>query len=192
MRPAACHIEGHLELADELLGPLEDVVSELDSESAAGTVAGLRDIGVWNLDWVEAAHWFAEAARSHAEPTELVPAGGQLALADARTLARYWLTGSEISEPWRWLRAESITVLVWHGAVSTALALDRLGYHDLAERLIRWARSSDPGGVMDRFVRILRLADLDIEPGESDDELEALIDEVLIISDELDRHPGLV
>jgi len=45
---------------------------------------------------------------------------------------------------------------------------------------------------MDRFLRILRLADLDIEAGDSDDDLETLIDEVLIIADELDRHPGLV
>ena len=60
-------MSGHIELADELLGPLEMVVAELDSESAAGTVAELRGhIGVWNLDWVEAAHWFAEAAQSHA------------------------------------------------------------------------------------------------------------------------------
>ncbi|HZY07669.1 MAG TPA: hypothetical protein VFE69_07990, partial [Ilumatobacteraceae bacterium] len=146
-----------------------------------------------NLDWVEAAHWFAIAAQSHAHDR---PNWFKLAVSwhslTARTLAGYWLTGSEISDPWRWLRAESITVLVWHGAVSTALALDRLGYHDLAERLIRWARCSDPGGVMDRFLRILRLADLDIEPGDSDDDLETLIDEVLIIADELDRHPGLV
>jgi predicted ATPase/class 3 adenylate cyclase len=187
-------MSGHLELADELLGPLEEIVAELDSESAAGTVAELRGhIGVWNLDWVEAAHWFAIAAQSHAHDR---PNWFKLAVSwhslTARTLAGYWLTGSEISDPWRWLRAESITVLVWHGAVSTALALDRLGYHDLAERLIRWARCSDPGGVMDRFLRILRLADLDIEPGDSDDDLETLIDEVLIIADELDRHPGLV
>jgi len=45
---------------------------------------------------------------------------------------------------------------------------------------------------MDRFLRLLRIADLDLEPGESDDDLEALIDEVLAIADELDRHPGLV
>jgi hypothetical protein len=45
---------------------------------------------------------------------------------------------------------------------------------------------------MDRFLRILRIADLDIEHRDCYDELEGLIDEVLAIADELDRHPGLV
>ena len=59
---------------------------------------------------------------------------------------------------------------------------------DLAERLIVWGRCSDPGGVMDRFVRILRIADLDIDT-RGRRRPEGLIDEVLAIAEI--RHPGL-
>ena len=46
------------------------------------------------------------------------------------------IRGADLREPWRWFRSESITVLGWHGAVSTAVALDRLGHRDLAERFV--------------------------------------------------------
>lgn len=101
------------------------------------------------------------------------------------------ITGAELRDPWRWFRSELFNVLVWHGAVSSAVALDRLGHRDLAERFVRWARAADPGGVMVRFTRTLTAAGLDIDPtdpADPADELNTLIDAVLAIADDLDRR----
>jgi hypothetical protein len=79
-------------------------------------------------------------------------------------------------------------VLAWHGAVSSAVALDRLDRRDIADRLVHWARESDPGGVMTRFERTLRSAGLHVEPSCATDDLESLIDEVIAIADDLERQ----
>lgn len=66
------------------------------------------------------------------------------------------------------------------------------GSVSLAERLVRWARGSDPGGVMARLSRTLATAGLDVQPSGECDDLEALIDQVIAVADELDRravHP---
>lgn len=62
----------------------------------------------------------------------------------------------------------------------------------LTDRLISWARRTDPGGVMFRFKRTLAAAGLDHEPSASTDELDTLIDEVIAIADQLERHQAQI
>lgn len=106
----------------------------------------------------------------------------------ANAIAGNKIAARDLGDPWRWFRSESINTLAWHGAVSSAIAVDRLGRRDLSDRLISWALRSDPGGVMDRFMRALAAAGLDHEPAVSTDELDTLIDEVIAIADQLARH----
>ena len=185
---------GHFHLVDEPLTRFEQLVEELDSENAKGGIAELRGhLAVADDDWITASRWFAETA---ATQTVERPNWFRLTIAwhalTARAICGERITGQDLREPWQWFRSEGINVLAWHGAVSTAVALDRLGRRDLAERLVRWARQSDPGGVMPRFERTLAAAGMYVERAESFDDLDDLIDEVIAFADELDRHAQFI
>jgi predicted ATPase/class 3 adenylate cyclase len=185
---------GHFHLVDEPLTRFEQLVEELDSENAKGGIAELRGhLAAADDDWITASRWFAETA---ATQTVERPNWFRLTIAwhalTARAICGERITGQDLREPWQWFRSEGINVLAWHGAVSTAVALDRLGRRDLAERLVRWARQSDPGGVMPRFERTLAAAGMYVERAESFDDLDDLIDEVIAFADELDRHAQFI
>jgi hypothetical protein len=141
-------------------------------------------------DWVAASRWFAEAAASqeveHPNWYRLAVAWHALT---AKAIVGQRIAGAELREPWVWFRNECINVLAWHGAVSSAVALDRLDRRDLGERFVHWARHSDPGGVMPRFERTLQAAGLYVERSDPADDLDALIDEVMTFADEVDRQP---
>jgi hypothetical protein len=181
----------HVHLVEAPLARFEQLVSTLDSASATGGIAELRGhLAAAEGDWVAASRWFSEAAAAQASDH---PNWYRLAVSwhalTAKAITGEPIAGSELREPWHWFRSESITVLGWHGAVSTAVALHRLQYRDLAERLVRWARRSDPGGVMVRFEQTLASAGLEVDQNDSsDDDLEAMIDEVLGIADQMDRR----
>ncbi|MEY2400682.1 MAG: hypothetical protein QOJ08_793 [Ilumatobacteraceae bacterium] len=182
---------GHLDLIDEPLVRFEQLVKDLNSDNAAGAIAELRGhLAVAEGDWVAASRWFAEAAASqeveHPNWYRLAVAWHALT---AKAIAGQRIAGAELREPWVWFRNECINVLAWHGAVSSAVALDRLDRRGLGERLVRWARQSDPGGVMPRFERTLQAAGLHVERSGPGDDLESLIDEVIAFSDEVDRQP---
>jgi predicted ATPase/class 3 adenylate cyclase len=184
---------GHCDLVDEPLSRLEKLVQDMNSVNASGGVAELRGhLAVANGDWINAARWFSEtaAALSSEHPNWYRLAVTWHALT-ANAIAGNEFTGSDLGDPWRWFRSESINTLVWHGAVSSAAAVERLGHHDLAARLVSWALLSDPGGVMGRFSRTLAAAGLDMTTLDSYDDLEALIDEVIEIADGLDRRTSL-
>jgi hypothetical protein len=185
---------GHIDLVGEPLACFEQLVDELNSESATGGIAELRGhLAVAADDWSAASRWFAEA-----EATQVLehPNWYRLAvswhLLTAKSIAGERIGAKELREPWQWFRSEGINVLAWHGAVSSAVALDRLGRRDIAERLVRWARQSDPGGVMARFERTLAAAGLYVERAASLDDLDDLIDEVIVVADELDRHAQFI
>jgi predicted ATPase len=181
---------GQLDLVDEPLARFEQLVKDLNSDNAAGGIAELRGhLAVAGDDWLAASRWFAETAESQA--TEH-PNWYRLAVSwhalTAKAIAGQRVSGDELSEPWRWFRSECINVLAWHGAVSSAIALDRLGCRELGERLVHWGRQSDPGGVMPRFERTLAAAGLYVARTQSAEDLESLIDEVMAFADELDRN----
>jgi predicted ATPase/class 3 adenylate cyclase len=181
---------GHVDLVDEPLKRFEELVEELNSDNATGGIAELRGhLAVAADDWTAATRWFTEAAESQALEH---PNWYRLAVAwhllTANAVSGQPILGPQLRDPWLWFRSEGINVLGWHGAVSSAVAVDRLGRRPLADRLVRWARQADPGGVMVRFERTLAAAGLYVERGESVDELEDLIDEVIALSNELDRR----
>jgi predicted ATPase len=181
---------GHIDLVNEPLARFEQLVEELDSENATGGIAELRGhLAAAADDWSAASRWFAQTA---ATQTMEHPNWYRLAVSwhalTAKSIAGERVAGQDLREPWQWFRSEGINVLAWHGAVSSAVAVDRIGRRDLAERLVHWARQSDPGGVMARFERTLAAAGLHVGRAESSDDLDDLIDEVIAIADELDRH----
>ncbi len=180
----------HLDLVDEPLRRFKEIVAALQSDRARSATDELcGHLAVARNDWDAAASCFSAANESL---TVERPNWFRLAVAwhslTAHAMAGHRISGAELGDPWRWFRSELINVLAWHGAISSAVALDRMGYRDLAERFVRWARSADPGGVMDVFARTLRTAGLDVESTGHVDQLDTLIDEVLAIAVELDRH----
>ncbi len=80
-------------------------------------------------------------------------------------------------------------MLRWHGAISTALALHRLGYTGLADRFIAWAYQSDTIDIMTsaNFGGLLEIAGLPTCEVAPDGDLDVLLAELFEIADELDR-----
>lgn len=105
----------------------------------------------------------------------------------ANAIAGNPISGAELREPWRWFRDQSLYTLAWHGAVSSAITLDRVGHRDVAERFVWWAPESDPGGVMARFAPTLAAAGLDVPESDRSEDLDTLIDEVIALANDLDR-----
>ena len=180
----------HCDLVDEPLARFEQLVEQLQSANAEGGIAELRGhLAVANGNWVAAARWFCETSESQSAE---YPNWYRLTVAwhalTANAIAGNKIAGRDLGDPWRWFRSESINTLAWHGAVSSAIAVDRLGHRGLSDRLVSWALREDPGGVMDRFNRTLAAAGLEHERPVSTDDLDALIDEVIAIADQLERH----
>ena len=98
-------------------------------------------------DWPNAAHWYSKVT----EATE----GGLTTWID---LAAAWhlltsrclspeptdIAANDLRDPWHCFQNERLDVLRWHGAVSTAIALHRLGHDDLADRFVAWAHAERP------------------------------------------------
>lgn len=77
-----------------------------------------------------------------------------------------------------------------HGAVSTALALHRLGRDDLADRFAAWASANENiTELLEKFTTLLQVAGLPTDHIESEDKLEALIAEVFAVADDLGIKP---
>ena len=138
---------GHVDLVDEPLAVSSKLVEELDSENVIGGIAELRGhLAVADDDWIAASR-SVRGGRVDASDgaSELVPACRVVARAlTAKAIAGESIKGSDLRDPWAWFRSEGITVLGWHGAVSSAVAVDRLGRRALAERLVRWATPIRP------------------------------------------------
>ena len=181
----------HLDLVDETLERFEALVASLQSCSADSASAELcGHLAMARGDWARAATMFGKAidVMGNERPGWFSVAVAWHSLT-AKGLAGEPITGAELRDPWRWFRDELIEVLAWHGAVSSAVALDRLGHRELAERFVRWGRLADPGGVMERFGRTLGVSGLDAVSvgGAEPDELDTLIEELIVLADRLDR-----
>ena len=181
---------GHFAHAEQQLNSFTPFVTDLDSRQASRLVAELHGaIAMERQDWPSAAHWYSKVT----EATE----GGLTTWID---LAAAWhlltsrclspeptdIAANDLRDPWHCFQNERLDVLRWHGAVSTAIALHRLGHDDLADRFVAWAHANDPIGVMEKFASRLDAAGLPtttIDPG---DDLETLLVEVFAVAERLD------
>lgn len=181
---------GHLEHADRVLVEFSPFVAGLGSRRASRLLAELYGVlAMQRCDWPTAAHWYGEvtAATEGGINTWL-----DLAAAWHHLTARCLcpepvvVTGDDLRAPWQCFLDEQIDVLKYHGSVSTAIALDRLGLVDLSERLLAWFRANDDLNVLHVFASRLEAAGLPRTAIESTDTLDALIAEVMAVADTLD------
>jgi predicted ATPase len=182
---------GHLDHAEQRLTRIIPFVADLDSRYASRLVAEIHGVmAMERHDWRGAAHWYGKV-------TEAAEGG----LSTWLDLAAAWhhltarclcpepvgITGAELRDPWICCQNEHIEVLQVHGAVSTAIALHRLGRDDLADRFVAWARANENfTELLEKFTALLEVAGLPTDHVASEDKLEALIAEVFAVADGLD------
>jgi hypothetical protein len=107
----------------------------------------------------------------------------------ARSSAPFELTGFELRGPWVCFQEQHLVVLDQLGLAATAGAMERIGNHDLAERLV--ARGLQHEEFARFIAKPMLLPDLLARGGVAPLEpLEHLIEEVLALADELDRTAG--
>jgi predicted ATPase/class 3 adenylate cyclase len=179
---------GHFEHAERQLSRFTPFATDLDSRQALRLIADLHgSIAMERQDWQDAAHWYGKVT----EETE----GGLTTWFD---LTAAWhllaarclcpepvdITGAELRDPWHCFQNEGIDVLQWHGAVSTAIALHRLGRDELADRFVSWADANDLTAFI--FTPRLEAAGLPTTATDHEDDLETLIAEVYTVADQLD------
>jgi hypothetical protein len=142
-------------------------------------------------DWPTAVHWYSKADAARSGPmASWVDLATNWHLMTARALdsAPFVATGADLRDPWICFRGEVLDTLLWHGAVSTALALHRLGHTDLADRFVALARQTDVTGFMpSNFDPLLEIAGLPTREVSERQNVDALIDELFVIADEVDR-----
>ncbi len=184
---------GHLDALDEPLDRFSAFVGGLDSVGAScwlaelyGTVARMR------YDWVGAAHWYGKA-------TELcqgqlrtwfdLTAAWHLLIARCLISGKVDITGAELREPWSCFLDQRLLQKRWQGAVATAVALQRLGHIELADRYASWALRHDPvGASRGLYGEVLEIAGLPTAQVERNEDLDVLIDELFAFADQLDQH----
>jgi hypothetical protein len=95
-------------------------------------------------------------------------------------------TGAQLRDPWICFREEHIAVLRWQGASATAVALQRLGHADLADRFVAWAVANDPIDIVAGFRHLLDPAGLPNRVVEDPGDLDGLLVELFAVADEID------
>ncbi len=181
---------GHLDHIDDPLSRFTEFVSGLRSDRASRELAELRGVvAAERHDWEAAVHWYSKVAdaRDGGLRTWLDLAVAW-SLITARCLANgpVEITGAELRDPWRCYQDQHLDGLRWRGAVSTALALHRLGRDDLADRFVAWMYRDDSSDVASMFDFELDLAGLPTMKVDRPDDLADLIDELFVVADELD------
>jgi hypothetical protein len=182
---------GYLGAIDEPLDRFTRFVQQLDSNRARrwlaeihGTVARSRG------DWVEAAHWYDKVVKAGDGRLRTwldLAAAWHLLTARCLSPGEVSITGAELREPWECFRNEQIQTLRWHGATSTAVALQRLGRTALAVRFAGWLYGHDLGDMTARnFQPMLDAAGLPTAYFEGNDDLDALVEELFVVADEID------
>ena len=182
----------HLDYAEQLLSRFTPFVVGLDSRQASRLLADLyATIASTRQDWQDAARWYGKVVEgtegSLTTWFDLVAAWHLLA---TRCLGPEPadITGAELRDPWHCYHNERIDMLRWHGAVSTAIALQRIGCDDLAARFVDWAYANDPTELMAEglFSDRIEAAGLRSTDVDSVDDLDTLIAEVFAVADRLD------
>ena len=182
---------GHLEQAEQQLSRFTPSITDLASRQASRMLADLHGNNAsQRQDWQDAARWYGKAVdASEGGLTtwfDLVAAWHLLA---TRCLCPEPpdISAAELRDPWHCYQNERIDVLRWHGAVSTAIALHRIGHDDLADRFVSWAYANDPVEFMEAFADRLEAAGLPTTAVDRGDSLETLIAETFAVADRLDR-----
>ena len=181
---------GHLDRVEQPLSRLTNFATDLHSANANrftdelhGTVARMRH------DWPGAARWYAKVVESGGgRLNSWIDLAAAWHLLTARCLSPedIDITGSELRDPWTCCLELRFDELRWHGATTTALALQRLEHPDLANRFAVWATRNDQIGAMSFFVVLLEIAGLPTRTIESNDNLDTLIEELFTIADDLE------
>ncbi len=180
---------GHLDHAEQQLAKLTPLSNDFDSRHASQRLAELHGtIAMARHDWHDAAHWYGKVADADSGLNTWFDLAVAWHLLTARSLCPepVVITGADLRDPWHCYENQHLDVLQFHGAVSTAVALHRLGHDDLAHRFVAWAYANDTTEAMQGFadrVEAARLPTIKIEP---EDDLEALIAEVFAVADGLD------
>ena len=181
---------GHLSHIDKPLSRFTEFVAGLHSNHASRGLAELHGVVARaRHDWTGAAHWYGHIAAKEGELRTWFDLAVAWHLLTARALCPgpFELTGAELRDPWQCFRDEHLAVLQWHGATSTALALHRIGRDDLADRLVAWGYQNDATDTMRMFAAVLEIAGLPTRQVDEHVDLDALIDQVFAVADELDR-----
>ena len=180
----------HYEHAEQQLSCFTPFVTDLDSRHALRLVADLHGtIAMARQDWHDAAHWYGKVTEeTDGGLTTWFDLAAAWHLLTARCLCPQPtdIMATDLRDPWHCFQNERHDVLRWHGAVSTAIALHRLGHDDLADRFVAWAHANDTIGAMEKFTTRLDAAGLPtttIDPG---DDLDILLVEVFTVADRLD------
>ncbi len=180
---------GYIAPARALLDEFGPFVATLSSRRATRLAAELRGVIAMHCDdFAEAAHWYGVVVDA--------TVGGlttwvDLASAWHRMTARCLSDGpvsfsdAQLCDPWRCFFDEHLDVLRYHGAVSTALALHRLGHDELADRFVAWAYANDTLEVMGVFAHRLEVGGLPTTTVESLDDLPTLVEELFAFAEGL-------
>jgi hypothetical protein len=181
---------GHLDHAEQQLKRITPFVTDLGSRHASRLLADLHGVvAMERHDWQGAAHWYGkvdEATEGGLSTWFDLVAAWHLLTARCLSPEPVDISGAELRDPWNCCMNEHIDVLQLHGAVSTALALHRLGRDDLADRFAAWACATDPEAMQGAFTTRLQAGGLPTTKIEPADDLQALIDELFIVADRLD------
>lgn len=190
---------GHLDHAERVLAEFGPFVAGLDSRRASRQLAELRGVlAMQRCDWQAAAHWYGEVtAATEGGITSWLDLAAAWHHLTARGLSPQPMvvTGDDLRGPWQALLDEQIDVLKYLGSVATAIALDRIGRSDLAERLLAWFRANDAIAIYAMFTTRLSAAGLPKNPAapvDPADTLDSLIAEIMTVADEIDHgvRPG--
>jgi hypothetical protein len=139
---------------------------------------------------MDAAHWYGQIDEGREGDIRTwfdLAVAWHLMTARALCAGPFEVTGAQLRDPWQCFRDEHIDVLQWLGATATAVVLHRIGRDDLADRFVAWAYQIDTVEAMDMFADVLEAAGLPITRVDEPDNLDALLEQLFAVADELDR-----
>jgi predicted ATPase/class 3 adenylate cyclase len=141
--------------AHDRLSVLEDITERLHSSTARSYVCEIRgQLASAEGAWSASAQWFTEALAlsptDHGGLFEIVTAWHRLR---AVAMSGQDIVSSELLAPWLWLRECNELSLREFGACTSAFVLNRLGFHDLAQRFWWWAAQNAKDDLADETAR---------------------------------------
>jgi predicted ATPase/class 3 adenylate cyclase len=182
-------LAGATTLARDRLATIEDLAERLHSATVRRYASEIRgQIAKADGQWEAAANWFTDALTStrmdQGRLFEITAAWHRLG---ASTMANQTIVGEDLRAPWRWLRECNLLTHRSFGAVVTAIALDGLGYRQLAQRFWWWAVQNPLGGSISGEVVWFPAERTDFgPPPEQAIDLDRLIEELNVVADQMD------